>query len=129
MQCNIPIAHCSWWWLTLEVETPGKVLYIYVCIYIYYHENNVPFRLLPQCLCGNSCTWAHDVQLPKCMSCHKATVVITGRAHCFRDCIFIYIDLYIVMYLFHAFILQSVASFQKAFDEYKFRREIYQKNY
>ena len=67
--------------------------------------------------------------VPKCMSCHKATVVITGRAHCFRDCIFIYIDLYIVMYLFHAFILQSVASFQKAFDEYKFRREIYQKNY
>ena len=27
--------------------------------------------------------------VPKCMSCHKATVVITGRAHCFRDCIYI----------------------------------------
>ena len=25
--------------------------------------NNVPFRLLPQWVCGNSCTSAHDVQL------------------------------------------------------------------
>ena len=58
------------------------------------HENNVPSRLSPQCLCGNSCTWAHDVRLHhvrKCMSCHKAIVVITGRAHFFHDyiCIFI----------------------------------------
>ena len=30
----------------------------------YNHENNVvPSRLLPQWLCGNSCTWAHDVRL------------------------------------------------------------------
>ena len=28
--------------------------------------------------------------VPKCMSCHKAAiVVITGRAHCFHDCIYI----------------------------------------
>ena len=27
------------------------------------HENNVPSRLSPQWLCGNSCTWAHDVRL------------------------------------------------------------------
>ena len=26
------------------------------------HENNVPSRLSPQWLCGNSCTWAHDVR-------------------------------------------------------------------
>ena len=25
----------------------------------------------------------------KCMSCQKAIVVITGRAHCFHDCIYI----------------------------------------
>ena len=31
---------------------------IYIYIYIY-HENNVPFWLSSQCLCGNSCTWAH----------------------------------------------------------------------
>ena len=27
--------------------------------------------------------------LPKCKSCHKAIVVITGRAHCFHDNIYI----------------------------------------
>ena len=35
-------------------------------------------------------TWAHDVHhVSKCMSCHKAIVVTTGRAHCFHDCIYI----------------------------------------
>ena len=35
---------------------------------------------------GNSCTWANDIHhAPKCMSCHKAIVVINGRAHCFHD--------------------------------------------
>ena len=28
------------------------------------HENNVPSYLLPKWLCGNSCTWADDLQLP-----------------------------------------------------------------
>ena len=32
-------------------------------------------------------TLGHHV--PKCMSCHKAIVVITGRAHCFHDYIYI----------------------------------------
>ena len=27
--------------------------------------------------------------VPKCMSCHKAIVVINGRAHCFHDSIYI----------------------------------------
>ena len=27
--------------------------------------------------------------VPKCMSCHKSIAVITGRAHCFHDCIYI----------------------------------------
>ena len=26
----------------------------------------------------------------KCVSCHKAMVVITERAHCFHECIYIY---------------------------------------
>ena len=30
-------------------------------MYVCYLENNVPCRLSPQCLFGNSCTWAHDV--------------------------------------------------------------------
>ena len=28
-------------------------------------------------------------RLPKCMSCHRAIVVITEREHCFHDCIYI----------------------------------------
>ena len=36
-------------------------IYIYTYIYICNHESNVPSRLSPQWLCGNSCTWAHDV--------------------------------------------------------------------
>ena len=40
------------------------------------------------------CVTIHHV--PKCMSCHKAIVVITGRAYCFHDSIYIYIyDIYI----------------------------------
>ena len=38
---------------------------MYIYIYICNHENNVPSRLSPQWLCGNSCTWAHDVRLPQ----------------------------------------------------------------
>ena len=37
--------------------------YIYIYIYICNHEKNVPSRLSPQGLCGNSCTWAHDVYI------------------------------------------------------------------
>ena len=84
-----------------------------VCVYIYIyihgqkgfmtykalkscnHENNVPSQLSPQSLCANSCTSAHDVRhVPKCMSCHKTIVVITRRAYCFHDCIYIYIYIY-----------------------------------
>ena len=36
---------------------------MYIYIYIFNHENHVPSRLSPQWLCGNSCTWAHDVRL------------------------------------------------------------------
>ena len=79
-------------------------IYTYICLYIYIYKhiyiynihisemgaNNVPSRLSPQWLRGNSCTWAHDVwfdvyHVPKCMRCHKTIVVITGRAHCFQD--------------------------------------------
>ena len=33
-----------------------------MCVYIYNLENNDPSRLSPQWICGNSCTWAHDVR-------------------------------------------------------------------
>ena len=40
-------------------------------------------------------------QVPKCMSCHKAIVVITGRAHCFHDCIStcIHVHIFIIIIL------------------------------
>ena len=66
---------------------------IYIYIYIFNRENNVPSWLPPQWLCGNSSTWGHDAHhvhhVSKCMSCHKYIVVITGRVHCFHDCTYI----------------------------------------
>ena len=38
------------------------IYFIYI-FYIYNHKNNVPSRLAPQWLYGNSCTWACDVRL------------------------------------------------------------------
>ena len=37
-------------------------MHIYI-IYICNHEDNVLSRLSPQRLCGNSCTWEHDIRL------------------------------------------------------------------
>ena len=34
--------------------------------------------------------------VPKCMSCHKAIVMITGRAHCFHDYVYIHICTHIL---------------------------------
>ena len=67
----------------------GILLYFYVCIYICNHENSVPSWFSLQWLRGNSCTWATVHHVPKCMSCHKAIVAITGRMYCFYDCIYI----------------------------------------
>ena len=61
-------------------------LYIYIYMLLW-KQCNVPSWLSSQWLCGSSYTWTHDV--PKSVSCHKAIVVITGRAHCFHDCIYI----------------------------------------
>ena len=60
--------------------------------------NNAPENAVVWPLSGNSCIFAvssthfmpvtvHHVR--KCMSCHKAIAVITGRAHCFHDCRYI----------------------------------------
>ena len=48
-------------------------------MYICNHENNVPSRLSPQWLCGNSCTWAHDVRFNR-TSC--AQVHELPQSHC-----------------------------------------------
>ena len=49
------------------------------------------FGLLVPATCNR--TSCHHV--PKCMSCHKAIVVITGRAHCFHGCIYTHMYIYI----------------------------------
>ena len=54
-------------------------MHIYTCVY------NVANHALG--LMMYICNIAQHV--PKCMSCQKAIVVITGRAHCFHDCIYI----------------------------------------
>ena len=41
-----------------------------------------------QLLCSN---WCNSNYVPKCMSCHKDFMGITRRAHCFHDCLYMYI--------------------------------------
>ena len=50
-----------------------------------YHNGSVATHVLEHMMYG--CNIVYHV--PKCMSCHKAIVVISGREHCFRDCIYI----------------------------------------
>ena len=38
--------------------------------------------------------------VPKCTSCHKAIVVITGSSHCFHDNIYIIIYKYVYIYIY-----------------------------
>ena len=75
-------------------------IYIYIlkfkCIYaimktmcppIYHHNGFVRTHVLGGTWYTVCTVTVHHV--PKCMSCHKATGVITRRAHCFHDCIYI----------------------------------------
>ena len=68
-------------------------VYIYIYIYIYSHKwnerniRNIYMQSWKQCAVRVINTNRNHV--PKYMSCHKAIVVITGRAHCFHDCIYI----------------------------------------
>ena len=63
-------------------------MYIYICIlqyctyaYVYYIYNTNMETICPPGFHHNgSVATLHHV--PKCMSCHKAIVVITGRANC-----------------------------------------------
>ena len=64
-------------------------MYIYVimktmCSPGYHHNGFVVTHALGHMMYG--CAHHH---VPKCMSCHKAIVVITGRAHFFHDYIYI----------------------------------------
>ena len=86
----------------INVYTWYIYTYIYICIYGYMYryiiymlswEQCTPSVITAMALWQNMHlgTWAHlDTtvhHVPKCMSCHKAFVVITGRAHCFHSTI------------------------------------------
>ena len=59
----------------------------------YHHNGFVATHALGHMMYGHD---VHDVHhVPKCMSWHKAIVVITGRAHCFHD--YIYITLILLL--------------------------------
>ena len=45
--------------------------------------------------------------VPKCMSCRKAIVVMTGKAHCFHDYMYILIYIYYIYYI-HDYILENI---------------------
>ena len=67
--------------------------------------------------------------MPKCMSCQKAIVVITGSAHCFHNCIYayvyiyVYIHTYIYMYICITIFIIIFITTQRFFGwKYKFGR-------
>ena len=62
-----------------------------MCLPGYHHNGFMATHALGHMMSGSSCTSCTSTvhHVPKCMSCHKAIVVITGRAHCFHDCIYI----------------------------------------
>ena len=55
----------------------------------YHHNDFVATDALGHIMYHTSCD-----HVPKCMSCHKVIVVITGRAHCFHD--------FMIAYIYHA---------------------------
>ena len=50
-------------------------------------------------------------QMPKCMSCHKAILVITGRAHCMYVYIYIYIYIGLVVTSMQLHVLASTHAY------------------
>ena len=61
--------------------------YIHIYVYIYIHTFLIYICVyaIMKTMCPPGYQTVHHV--PKCMSCHRAIVVITGRAHSFHDCI------------------------------------------
>ena len=60
-------------------------------IYMYMHVHVIMKTMRPFGYHRNGFVVTHALRhmtvhhIPKCMSCHKGIVVITGRAHCFHD--------------------------------------------
>ena len=60
-------------------------IYIFLWIYIYFKFYFIIKTMYPPGYHHNGFEATHL----KCISCHKEVVVITGRAHCFHNCIYI----------------------------------------
>ena len=62
-------------------------IHIYICLYIHTYISYMYIYVyaIMKTMCPPGYQTVHHV--PKCMSCHRAIVVITGRAHSFHDCI------------------------------------------
>ena len=62
-------------------------MYTYIYVYIYIHTFLIYIYVyaIMKTMCPPGYQTVHHVT--KCMSCHRAIVVITGRAHYFHDCI------------------------------------------
>ena len=85
-----PSCFCEIWAICVSWITYG-LLYIYI-----YQDGHIYMQSWK--LCGSSCTWAHDVHGVVHDVAHD--VVITGRAHCFHDCTYIYIYTYIYITIY-----------------------------
>ena len=68
------VTHCWYQW------TKEWSMTTYIMLLAYLDEHSLVHWY-------QQCVTVHHVL--KCMSCHKAVVVITGRVHCFHDCIYI----------------------------------------
>ena len=55
----------------------------------YHHNGFVATHALGHMMYGSFFRNPTIHHVPKCMSCHKVIVVITGRVHCFHDYIYI----------------------------------------
>ena len=92
-------------------------IYIYIYIYIYisghkwstkhrvfkYHSRKMSVIYMlswKQCVLPVTTPMAH---VPRCMSYHKAIVVITGKAHCLHDNIYVYTYIYIYIYIYYIY--------------------------
>ena len=85
-------------------------IYVYMYIHMSGHKWSTTHRVLKshrdktsviymlswkQCVLPVTTPMAH---VPRCMSYHKAIVVITGKAHCLHDNIYVYTYIYIYIY-------------------------------
>ena len=73
----------------LSKEHNVMILYYIILSPILYYAPCLAYSTLFGSLVLALCNCTSCAQVHEWMSCYKAIVVITGRAHCFHDCIYI----------------------------------------